>query len=370
MYLSEGRRLFVEKSANEYEHRGTVPNPYDGISQFKYELKTGKLGKLIRKPITGDVHATTFWPINNNVIFANVTRWLYRSDDGGKSWKLVKRLPESSGIRGVMPSGFCYHDGTVYLGEYIFNDNATPRVIASNDLGKSWYTVLKCKNTRHIHSVQLDPYTQDIWITTGDKNNESMIGRLLDGEFEIIGSGSQIWRTVELAFSPDYVLWGTDSSYSENSVVKLHREKIGDDLRPEKVCSTDRAFFYTTALNVRDETLVFFSTGGDFQRDSTAPDSVTDTCSTDSYVKLFGSSSKSNFSKCHLLAKFKITKPLARRINVHSMAAAAYVFLDSSSERGLFFNPFNASPCNNEIINIPVSRFQQNGVSSPFSSFT
>lgn len=370
LYLSDGRQLFVEDSTGEFEHRGTVPNPHSRLSRVEYELKTGQLGELIRKPITGDVHSTTFWPISEDVIFANVTRWLYRSDDGGISWKLVKPLRKSSGIRGVMPPGFCYSDGTVYIGEYIFDENATPRVLASDDYGESWYTALECEDVRHIHSVQIDPYTQDIWVTTGDRDEESMIGRFLDEKFEIIGSASQIWRTVELAFTPDYVLWGTDSSYSENSVVKLPREKIGEDVLPEKVSSTDRAFYYTTTVDVGSEILVFFSTGGGFQEDSTAPNSVTNTTSSDTYVRLFGSSSHTDFAKWHMLMEFEINKPLARRFNVHSMAADSYVFLCSSSQRGLFFNPLNASPGSNQLFNIPIRTFQQDELVSAFSSFT
>ena len=105
---------------------------------------------------------------------------------------------------------------------------------------------------RHIHTVDLDPYSKLLWVSTGDENSECMIGVLNPdtGDFNIIGQGSQKWRVVSFAFRPDAVYWGTDSHSGKNQIWCYDRQtqapkKIGDVIGP---------VYYNTSL---DDYIVF-----------------------------------------------------------------------------------------------------------------
>lgn len=70
-----------------------------------------------------------------------------------------------------------------------------------------------CLKIRHIHVIDRDPYTGDIYVGTGDENSESMILRSTDDgdSFHILGGGSQLWRSLAFIFTPTDVFWNTDS---------------------------------------------------------------------------------------------------------------------------------------------------------------
>ncbi len=78
---------------------------------------------------------------------------------------------------GVLPSTVCQTDEAVYLGEYPLDSAVTPRVLRSTDRGEIWSSVLQLDGVRHIHAVQFDPYTHEIWLATGDRDSECRIGR-------------------------------------------------------------------------------------------------------------------------------------------------------------------------------------------------
>lgn len=79
---------------------------------------------------------------------------------------------------------------------------------------------------RHIHSVQYDPFSNKIWLTTGDNDSECSIGYLDGNEYIKIGEGSKKWIAVSLIFDEDYIYWGTDGTskeYPDNYIVRWSR---------------------------------------------------------------------------------------------------------------------------------------------------
>ena len=66
---------------------------------------------------------------------------------------------------------------------------------------------------RHIHVLQQDPYSGNIYLGTGDTDDESAIYRSTDNgnTFQMLGHGSQLWRTLSFLFTETHVLWNTDS---------------------------------------------------------------------------------------------------------------------------------------------------------------
>lgn len=128
----------------------------------------------------------------------------------------------------------------VMFGEYSTDAGrttpATQNVYLGTNDGQTW-TVIKTFNRtaqfggdtdviRHVHTVCYDSYTGKFWVGTGDGDEtesqandpvqlENRLYKVdIDGtNWELIGTGSQLWRIVGLAFTQDYVLWGTDGKY-------------------------------------------------------------------------------------------------------------------------------------------------------------
>ncbi len=144
----------------------------------------------------------------------------YRSAKG-KDFKKTFTLPHfGKGIGlGVRNDGLTrLDDGTIFFGEYFINKHRTNvRVFISNNNGKNWKVAYDFKpgRIRHIHAIQKDPYTNKIWICTGDGNKESMIAWSNDygKTLNPIGQGDQRWRVTQLIFTKNAIYWGVDSQY-------------------------------------------------------------------------------------------------------------------------------------------------------------
>lgn len=84
---------------------------------------------------------------------------------------------------------------------------------------------------RHIHILEKDPYSGDIWLGTGDTDQESHVYRSTDnGEsFELVGSGSQLWRILSFIFTNQSVSWNVDS-HAPQYITQLKRTdlKVGE----------------------------------------------------------------------------------------------------------------------------------------------
>jgi hypothetical protein len=243
---------------------------------------------------------------------------------------------------GVLPSAVGHHDGVTYLGEYPLSQNSTPYVLVSNDYGRSWSRFASLPNVRHIHSVQWDPYSGDFWITTGDKDSESQIGRLTDGAFEPVGGGSQTWRAVELAFTPNAILWGMDCAYLEDKrILKLQREEIhNDNPSPVTVGQVPGSVYYSATLTLNDDQWIAFSTAMEVGRDSTGP--TTQAAPTTNGIVIAASES-SGFTDWIQLASFQRRRVLTDHLPGNFPRANGYVFLAADPERGLLVNPYNTS---------------------------
>lgn len=90
---------------------------------------------------------------------------------------------------------------------------------------------------RHVHGIFVDPYSSNLWVTTGDENDESAIWRSTDGfrTVERIISGSQQTRVVGLLFTKDHIYFGSDSERESNYLWRLER----NTLKTEMLCYVD-----------------------------------------------------------------------------------------------------------------------------------
>jgi hypothetical protein len=176
---------------------------------------------------------------------------VYRSDGIGNPFSPV--FSDFTGRR-PMRMGFCQDNlGRIYLGEYFFNrEQKDVRLWRSDDDGLSWFSVhvWPSGKIRHIHFVQFDPYGQTIWLGSGDQDHESQISHSHDGgeNFQIIGSGSQLWRAGSLLFTPQAIFWGTDIGIDHNDqsnyIIRYDRGtgEIG------KILQTQGPAYYSTQL--------------------------------------------------------------------------------------------------------------------------
>lgn len=136
-------------------------------------------------------------------------------------------------------SNKCY----VYVGEYSCNPNHSHKVyrgIVNMDGTQEWKEILNfaslteykkdnsiLTSARHIHIVTVDPYTGYLWVGTGDEDIHSKILFSTDyGEsFQILGMGSQEWRTLSIWFTENYIYWNMDS-HEPQKIFRIPRAKI------------------------------------------------------------------------------------------------------------------------------------------------
>lgn len=363
LYGTRYRTLLRESSTaeNSFAPVGKLPVPTSGRSGFSYRIKTAKGWKSALTRIVGRFPSVNLWPITDTDLLATADNYVFVSHDGGATWTVSRTLPDSSSPMGVLPTGVCYHDGAIYLGEYPLASSATPRILRSTDRGRTWETVVELEDVRHVHSVQIDPYTGDLWVTTGDSGAECRIGRLRDGEFEVVGSGGQEWRAVELTFTSDAIIWGMDSVYREtNPIVRLERSRFDDDVSPETLYDASNSIYYATSLSVDSEEWIVVSTAMEPGRDSTGPENQ---ITRSDRAKILAASSGTKFTTWHELAAYEKRSVPVDRWNPWDSApiANAYVFLAADSNRGVVANPYNTARDDGALLLYPPEYFVKLG---------
>ncbi len=190
---------------------------------------------------------------NNGKMTAFSAGFLYFQNSHKNGFIRSLKLPYFGiGIgRGIMSTGILnLGNGCVYIGEYFRNqERASVHIYQSLDYGRNWniaYTFPKGE-IRHIHAIQRDPFTNKLWVCTGDEDKECMIAFSEDGfkSIEPIGSGSQQWRTCQLVFKKEAVYWGTDTG--DENVSGIYRwDKQSHEL--DKIYAITGAIFFGTKL--------------------------------------------------------------------------------------------------------------------------
>lgn len=134
--------------------------------------------------------------------------------------------------RGSKPLNLCFApSGNIYFGEYFQNmGKHAVNIYKSVDNGQTWnivYTFAK-GNINHIHGLFFDKYTNRIWVVTGDREKECIIGYTEDEfkSFVEVFRGGQEYRTCQLFFYEDFVVFGTDTQYEQNVLKKFDRKTL------------------------------------------------------------------------------------------------------------------------------------------------
>lgn len=121
----------------------------------------------------------------------------------------------------------------ILFGEYGANEKreAVP-IWRSDDGGRGWSVDFEfpAGSIKHVHGIYEDPYSSDLWVSTGDRNGECGVYRIIEGSFQNIqkyGDGSQLWRPVSFWFLHDKILWGMDSNIEQNFINMINRDGTG-----------------------------------------------------------------------------------------------------------------------------------------------
>ncbi len=358
VYGTRGLDVGTWSGAEGFLTLGALPNPASGYERLRFDAMNRRLPKRLLRPITGLYTTANVWPLGDGHLLATVSRWLFHSADGGRSWTPVRELAASSGPMGVLPTALCDHHGTVYLAEYPLGDDPA-RVLASDDRGRTWSTFVERSDVRHFHGLFTDPYSDHLWATTGDTDDESTIGMLSEGSFVPVGRGSQRWRAVGLAFTPEAIFWGKDSSYTERAeVLRLTRERLDDpDPELETLATTACPIYYTATLDRPDENWLVVSTTSTGRIDSTAPEGLErNTC--DGVARVLAASSASEYEKWYELYTTERRDAVGEYIDMVP-TSNGYLFLASDPEHGLLINPYNTTDDNGAILTVPPAAFDE-----------
>ena len=214
---AKGYRLYkYDFTTKRYEYIGRVKD-------FKYALLSNF--KLTRRFFRAEINNLYNLPNGDSLIIAK--KGIFKCKKGCDIFVKCFNVP-----RGSRPLNLCITpNGTIYFGEYFANTSKeSVNIYASNDGGDNWSTVYTFPNgsINHIHGIFYDIYTERIWIATGDRENECIIGYTEDGFQSIVKvfRGGQEYRTCNLYFYPDFITFATDSQYITNEIKCFNRNTL------------------------------------------------------------------------------------------------------------------------------------------------
>ena len=117
--------------------------------------------------------------------------------------------------------------GNIYIGEYNTVGKTTINLWKSIDDGLTFSPVYVFTDSvvRHIHFIQLDPYTNNLWMGCGDTGTQPRIGYSSDGgeSWTWVDQGSQRARACGALFTQNYVHWGMDANAETAYMVRYNR---------------------------------------------------------------------------------------------------------------------------------------------------
>ncbi len=151
------------------------------------------------------------------------------SIDSVSNVKSIGKLP----FRGIMHNSHCIlpngHIIFGYYGNVTNHGNLFLFIIDPFSQTMFQSEVLKDIKGKHIHSIRWDSISKTIWICTGDMDSECYIIILNESLeiLEILGDGSQSYRTCDFIFQKDSVIWAMDSPLEQSYIVKYNRKTGG-----------------------------------------------------------------------------------------------------------------------------------------------
>jgi len=217
----------VNYIADGYIIYQTLSNPVSkktGCSlKDKYSLfsRLALTRRFLRAEITG------LYILDDNSMIAIAKKRLFKRNPEGGGFHKVFAIP-----RGSKPLNLCILPNShMFFGEYFQNMNKDAvHIYGSSDNGQSWSIVytFEAGNINHVHGLFFDKYANRMWVLTGDRENECIIGYTEDEfqTFQEVLRGGQEYRSCQLFFYKDFIVYATDSQYIENEIRAINRETL------------------------------------------------------------------------------------------------------------------------------------------------
>lgn len=121
-------------------------------------------------------------------------------------------------------------DNGIYFGGYLENMNKNPVSIyrrKSNDCWEIEYTFSQ-GTINHVHNVVADPYSNCLWIFTGDFDEASAIWKITDNfkKVERVLCNDQKYRGCMVNALPEGLLYATDAPFADDYIYLLNTETL------------------------------------------------------------------------------------------------------------------------------------------------
>ena len=222
--MEKGKALLI-KGDGQIISRGywlkDVQNEYKVDDKFALPSRIALTRRFLRAEITG------LYALANGNRIAVAKKGLFLKKKGSNNFEKCFSMP-----RGSKPLNLCLApSGNIYFGEYFQNmEKQSVNIYCSKDNAKTWHIAytFEAGNINHIHGLFFDKFTNRIWVATGDRENECIIGYTEDEfkTFKEVFRGGQEYRTCQLFFYKDFIVFGTDTQYEQNVIKKFDRKTL------------------------------------------------------------------------------------------------------------------------------------------------
>lgn len=183
--------------------------------------------RALRAEVTHLYHFGKDW-------FCIARKAIFKLNPQTKTFEVCRRIS-----RGSRPMNLCQaSDGVILYGEYFFNpDRVAVNVYKSEDKGKSWTVAYTFKQgeINHIHGIFKDPYSDGLWIFTGDDDIACIAGYSEDDFMTLYKrfEGKQKYRVCVPLFREKDIIYATDSQFEPNTIRRVKRGTFEvEDLQP------------------------------------------------------------------------------------------------------------------------------------------
>lgn len=208
---------------DKYSLEGSFINHIGVLADKQYSKWAGR--KIMRRLMRAEI--TSLYELPDGAMIIIAKKGIFRKEEHENIFRKVFNIP-----RGSKPLNISFtKDGIAYFGEYFQNlDKTEVNIYSSADGCRTWDIVytFPAGSINHIHGLFFDPYTERIWILTGDRQNECIIGWTNDG-FKTLHEelrGGQEYRSCQLFFYKDFIVFATDSQYIENEIRAIDRKTL------------------------------------------------------------------------------------------------------------------------------------------------
>lgn len=199
-------------------------------SYGRYVLKDKKYGLLSRCCLTRRLfraEITGFYSLSNGTQLAIAKKGVFRRNVSEKTFTKICSIPRGSKPLTIVEKS----SDEIFFGEYFQNVENVPVNIYSLNINIGELKVVFTfgqGEINHIHGLFFDNYSNRIWVVTGDKERECIIGYTEDDfvHFTEVFRGGQEYRCCQMFFYPDFIVYATDSQFIPNSIKKIDRKTL------------------------------------------------------------------------------------------------------------------------------------------------